>query len=190
MRTRLGLSLALLALAALPVTATAERAEHRPSAASHSLGSPSTFATQEYTMSTSTSGNAIQVNEHLDQYVSQFGGSGAHHAAAAAARAAVSEITKGEPDSSSFSISITETVSDSSGNLTVSYAVNRKPAPTASAGTAASPSPESGASTSASSAPAGGSSTGNGQQPSSTGTPTTGSLTGATVDTSGAGSPS
>jgi hypothetical protein len=152
MRTRLGLSLALLALAALPAAASAERVEHRPTAASHPLDSSSIIATQEYPMSTSTSGNAIQVTDHLDKYVSQFGGSGVHHVAASAARAAVAEITKVEPEGATFSISISETVSESSGSLSVQYNITRAPQPAAPA---AAPAPAPSTSTASTASPTG-----------------------------------
>lgn len=80
-------------------------------------------------MSTTASGNASQIREQLDRYVSQFGGSGVHHVAASAARAAVEEVLKPEDEKATFSISIGETVSESTGHLTVQYNITRAPQP-------------------------------------------------------------
>jgi hypothetical protein len=125
------LSLAALVLLAIPAAAMPARSEHpaTPSAASHPLDSSSIIATTRSSpMSTSTSGNANQVSEHLDRYVTQFGGSGVHHVAASAARAAIGEVTKAQPEGSTFSISVSETVSESSGSINIGYNVTKAPA--------------------------------------------------------------
>lgn len=147
-------------------------------------------------MSTSASGNASQIREQLDRYVDQFGGSGVYFNAAVASRAAVEEILKPESDKASFSITISGTVSESSGSINLYYSVTRPPQASADSSSASAPAPSVASAPAAPQVPADSVSTATTGTGTSTGdvstattsspAPQSGSLTGATVDNAGA----